>query len=538
MNFENSITGQTMASVNDKWAQELTNSTSWLQEETQERIFDFLNERENMCTAEFILRRQIQTQFPEILKQAVDSAGLNQNDLADLSKSGNVPWDKKLIDKLSTVIAATKFDKISNIRFDNRQWKKVLSGEAFCNRESAIRLIFALNMDEVTATKFLIANGKNTFSMRNPFDYICEFCLKGNFTYDTAVDLLTQFETSRKNSLDETKSERMEFGTMLLKNETENILNDDKLSPTDKQSRILKYMLEHSVEFVAKVERKDRNGQVRRAEYSSGFSIQNEQNLKIFLSYLTELYPNFLQWKELNEFDAILLRRQVETNQDGSPKNTEHLLQAIRETQEIYFYETEDLEELGLPTGNERDENGKRQLKDKQLYDAIPFNAEILLPLKNLSVTLRSNLRGENCPDNAKDVDRSTILFLAYFFICACQSPTVNLNDLASKIEKAIDGEEDSRKNSLLYALQAVVNNVELLAYEDNPVEFYIESLNELLRCFNCSEFYAPFVIDKFILMCLLTLHQPADNEDYQKYLINMMIEQSYRLSKKILEGT
>lgn len=292
-------------------------------------------------------------------------------------------------------------------------------------------------------------------------------------------------------------------------------------------------MLEHEVEFVAKVERKN-----RRAEYSSGFSRQNGQNLKTFLSYLTELYPNFLQWKELNEFDPILISKAVQTNADGSPKNPEHLLQAIKDAQEIYLWEAEDLEEIGLPTGNERDANGKRQLKDKQRYDAIPFNAAILLPLKNLSITLRSNLRGEQHPDNAEDVDRSTILFLAYFFICGCRAPGVNLDELAERLDSAIDSEEDTRKNTLLYALKAVVNNVESINYGDNPVELYVDSLNELLRCFNCNEFYAPFVIDKFILLCLLTLRQPHDDEDYQQYLINAIIEESYRLSKKILEGT
>lgn len=537
MDFHNSITEQAMANVTDTWANELADSATWLEEETQERIFDFLNARENMCTAEFILRRHIQMHFPKILQRAADKAGLAQSDYADHSESGNVPWPIKLVEKLSTVIAAEKFDNISDLGLDSRQWKKILLGEAFCNRTSAIKIIFALNMDEATAAKFLIASGKNLFSTRNPFDYICEFCLKGNFTYDTAESMLAEFETSRKNFLDESapnqSKEQMEFGTLLLKNETEKILNDDILRPEDKQSQLLKYMLEHEVEFVAKVERKN-----RRAEYSSGFSRQNGQNLKIFLSYLTELYPNFLQWKELNEFDPILISKAVQTNADGSPKNPEHLLQAIKDAQEIYLWEAEELEELGLPTGNERDANGKRQLKDKQRYDAIPFNAAILLPLKNLSVTLRSNLRGEQHPDNAEDVDRSTILFLTYFFICGCRAPGANLDELAERLDSAIDSEEDSRKNTLLYALKAVVNNVESIAYGDNPVELYVDSLNELLRCFNCNEFYAPFVIDKFILLCLLTLRQPRDDEDYQQYLINAIIEESYRLSKKILEGT
>ena len=530
MNFQNSITEQTMVTVKDKWLKELHENSAWLEEEMQKEIFDFLNERENLCTADFILRRQIQIACPEILDAAAKSAGLDKNNYADLSKSGNVQWQPKLIEKLSVALAAEKFSGVSDLHLDKRQWNKILVGEAFCNRATAIRLIFALKMDEVTAAKFLITNGKNLFSTRNPFDYLCVFCLKGNFSCDTAVALLEEFEAKR-TSKDKAK-DSMEFATIQLENETVRILSDDKLSAEDKQRQIVSYMLECENEFVTKVERKE-----RRAEYPSGFSKQNNLKLKIFLRYLTELYPNFLQWKEVNEFDSYLFSRAVQTNADGSPKNPEQLMQAMKDAQEIYFKETEELEEIGLPTGNEKDEQGKRQLKEKQRYDVIPFNNAILLPFKNLSKTLRSNLRAEEYPDNAQDVDRSTILFLAYFFICGCRAQGDQLEELAEKLDAEIDAEENSQKNNLLYALKAVVNNVESLSYEENPLELYIASLNELLESFNCNEFYAPFVIDKFILFCLLSLRAPKNSEDFPAYLMNLLIENSYYFSKKILEG-
>lgn len=533
MHFQNSITEQSLAQVKRTWATELRDSETWLEQETQERILAFLNTRENICTAEFILRRQIQTQFPELLAQAASVLKTDAKDYADLSKGGNVAWPEKLTDVLSDILASTKFESVGDCGPDKRQWRNILRGEAFCNRNSAIKLIFALKMDEALATKFLIADGKNPFSTRNPFDYLCEFCLRGHFSYNTAVKLLNEFEAAREHSLDEDNAEDMEFATTRLENETEKILNNDKLRPEDKSSRVLEYMLKHQREFVSKVERKD-----GRAEYSSGFSKQNERNLKVFLSYLKEMYPYFLQWKELNEFDSILLSQEVKTKADGSPQNPKHLLQAIEDTLEIYLPETEELEEMGLPTGNERDSQGKRQLKEKQRYDAIPFNNEILLPLKNLSQALRSNLRGSEHPDNARDVDRSTVLFLAYFFICGCQVLDVHLKTLAEKLDAAIAREDNPQKNNLLYALKAVVNNVESLACEENPVELYVDSLNELLECFNCSKFYAPFVIDKFILLCLLTLRRPEKEEDFAPCLINRLIEKSYSWSKKILEGT
>ena len=530
MNYLNSITEQAMASVKEKWLTELNENSFELDKATLENVFHFLNDRRNLCTAEYILRRQLQIAFPSIFHKA-RTAKIAKEDCSDLRENGNVPWSAEFVDNLSRLIVSEKFPKVNSLNLDRRQWKNILTGEALCNRATAVKLIFAFEMDEDSAEKFLIANGKNPFSTRNPFDYLCEFCLRGNFSYDTAVELLERFEAVVTDFHDEDSMEPLDYATILLENETRRILTNDKLSPEEKKVQIVKYMIEHANEFVAKVERKN-----RRAEYPSGFSKQNNLNLKIFLRHLTKMYPAFFQWKEENEFDSYLLTKNVQKDKDDLPKNLEHLIQAMRDAQEIYFWEDEELEEIGLPTGNKKDEHGKRQLKEKQRYDAIPFNNVILLPLKNLSKTLRSILRAEEYPDNAQDVDRSTVLFLAYFFIYGCLMPQVQTDKLSEELEREIAGEENPQTNKLLYALKAIVNNVESLEYEDNPFELYIDSLNELLESFNCSKFYAPFVVDRFILLCLATLQRSDNEDDLPEYLMNMLIEESYVLSKKVLE--
>ena len=353
--YQNSLTEQTMAQVNRTWENELTDAALWLETETREKIFDFLNAKENLCTADFILRRQIQTQLPELIRQAAD--GLH---FADLTQSGNIPWATELVEKLSSLLVNHHFHAVKKLNLDRRQWAKILRGNALCNRTSAIKLIFALDMDEPTAAKFLVANGKPLFSTRNPFDYLCNFCRKARLSYDTATDLLSKFETQRTAAADEKFFAPTEFATVRLENETQQIADNVTLSPSDKQSQILKYMLDNQSEFVAKVERKDRYGQIRRADYPSGFSLANEQKLKVLLKYLTKFYPQFLKWKELNDFDSILLNMAVTINADGSPKNPEQLIQAMRESQEIFLWEEDELQEIGLPTGNERDAHGKR----------------------------------------------------------------------------------------------------------------------------------------------------------------------------------
>ena len=55
------------------------------------------------------------------------------------------------------------------------------------------KIIFAFKMDEVTAAKFLLANGHELLSLRNPLDYACRVCLKYyNFTYSNAETLFNK----------------------------------------------------------------------------------------------------------------------------------------------------------------------------------------------------------------------------------------------------------------------------------------------------------------------------------------------------------
>ncbi|MBR0260696.1 MAG: hypothetical protein IJQ85_02770 [Selenomonadaceae bacterium] len=527
MDYRDSITEKTMSRVLNTWEKELNDVNSLLQKETLERIFNFLNARENICTADFVLRRHIQSVFPNLLQKT----GCNFD---DLSKSGNVFWEDHAVEILSRVLEKEKFGGVTNFKFDRRQWKNVLSGKAVCNRTSAIKLIFAFKMDEATAAKFLIANRKDVFSTRNPFDYLCRFCLEGGFTYDTAIALLKSFEASRTKSFNERTNNVVNFATVRLENETRKILDDDTLCAEDKQLHILAYMIQNQEEFVAKIERKTREGIIRTVEYPSGFSLSNGLKLKVFLKYLTELYPTFLQLKTLDEFDTVLLSKAVEQNADGSPKNPEQLMQSIRESHDIYFLDDEALEEIGLPTGNEKSADGKTELKAKQLYDSIPFNGAILLPLRNLSKALRANLRGEKFINNAKEIDRSTVLFLAYFFISRLVGAQKDLAELAEELDEAIYKERDENISDLLFALKEVVNNLES-ANSGNSVEIYIKALNDLLETFNRSKFYAPFVEDKCVLLCLLRLDR-VDKEDLPQSLLSALIDESYELSKEFLE--
>lgn len=117
MEYQDSITEKTMARILNTWEEELSDGNAQLEHETLEKIFNFLNDRETTCTADFVLRRQIQSVFPDLLKEV-------GGDFVDLSKSGNVPWEENAVDKLSRLVARKNFAGVSEIRIDHRQWKK------------------------------------------------------------------------------------------------------------------------------------------------------------------------------------------------------------------------------------------------------------------------------------------------------------------------------------------------------------------------------------------------------------------------------
>ena len=535
--MSNSITVQVMESVKEIFEKELQDSNSWLETTPYEKVFDFLNDRKNLCTPGFILRRHIQIYLPKLVKEAVQKSGVK--DVADLTTNENVAWDENFVKELAQLLNKSTFTAVENLNIDARQWENFLNDNSLCNRETAIKIIFALNLPEATAEKFLIANGKNLFNTRNPADYLYNFCRKCNFTYDTALELLKKFETGRSPQKNAPKN--LKNATTLMENETQRISKNDKLSDEEKKRQILQCMFQYSNEFVEKI--KSEKG---KEEYPSGFSRQHTSKLKIFLKYLTDLYPKFLHYVEKNQFEACIVEKEIPRNTDGSPKSPINLEDAMKDMQEIYIKTLEELAELGLTNEstnkskeneNENEPTKKTRMKPKREYNEIPFNAEIILPLKNLSQTLRATLRVDY-PNNAHDVERSTILFLTYFFICGCRMLDDDaLDNFAGRLQVDIDSSNDEVENNLRYALQNVIGKIQEFKEGESIISTAVDSLNSLLESFDCTEFYAPFVIDRCILLCLAILQCAENDEKDIPYFMAQLIEQSYSLSKKEIES-
>lgn len=512
MIYIDSITGRAYMNVG-AWARALKNSNAWLIRNTQQEIINSINQREYICTPGFLMRRQIQSQFPKLL----DGLG----SAADLSNCGNVSWDEDFINALANILAGTTFEDYGGKILEARQWVDYLSDKTLCQRATAIKLIFALKMDEETASKFLISNDNNLLSARNPFDFICNFCLTcmPRISYKEAEKMLAEFECRRTDVQTEYKPPHEPTSGMTadMTNEITTLAQDDNIPADDKKAKLLTYMLEHEREFVCKVPKKNQRNveeAQREMEYPSGFSFQNISKLKRLINYLAMLYPQEIILGDNDEAVSV----PVET-ENGVAKVYD-LTQAMYYMQDI---ELKDHLELNLP------ERGAAL----NAYNKIPFTHDVLLRLKNLSYTLRAIMRATTHPANAQDISRSTIMILAYFFITGyLYTDEVTARALVGQLKQDEKDVTDSNEKGLIEALREVTKNLDRISNSNKPIQIYIAALNWILMAFHFNEFYPPFVLDRFIMICLLAdpLNAPIRDkyENSLQFLMQLVISESY----------
>ncbi|MBR3049913.1 MAG: hypothetical protein IKG61_00495 [Selenomonadaceae bacterium] len=484
------------------WAAELNKSNKFLATSRKEKIFDFLNNRENLCTPGFILRRQLQMKFPELIEAAAKKSGVES--YADLTKVGNVAWPSKLVGSLAKILTTTKFAKFGEdfLDIEKKQWESYLLDKSHCQCKTAIKLIFALEMDDATAAKFLLSNDDDLLSLRNPFDYACKSCLNCGLTYDAAEELFKNFSAAFENLDDNHKIALTNDFTRLVKSETSAFREQDIISVEDTKKFLSEMMFKYKDDFS-----------------EAGYSQQNINRLKVFLKYLMLLYPTVDRFIGKD----LLNSEEIEKNSDGIPKILSHLITAMIDAQEI-----------DLPIYTELSSYGGLNLPQrgalKRFYDNIPFNKNVLIPLRSLSQTLRSIMRAVKCPENARAVNRDTVLLLTYFFITAWRTSTEETREnFQALLEKDMtEAIEDSAEESLLYALEDAAYAIDSIEDgKEEPLKNYIAALNRMLEPFEFNEFYAPFVLDRFILICLLS---------EEENIMSSIIYESYRLSKNLIE--
>lgn len=467
----------------------------WLDKSTPEKIFEFLNERETLCTPGYLLRRQIQMKFSELLNEAAENAKVK--DFADLTKFGNVAWDSNLVEELAELLQKKDFAGCGKdfLKVSKTNWQDYLNDDVHCNRATAIKLIFALEMDDATATKFLLSNDNELLSLRNPFDYACKACLECHLSYADAVEIFNSFDAKYGNSKTNatiTIAPSDEF-TQSIKSETITKTDIDKITPDEVKKILLRIMKSYKDSFTPKVEKKNQSdkkeqGVEPETEYAAGYSHQNIKRLRIFLKYLTLIYKPTINVVK----DGATINKAIKIDDEGVPKTQEHLVSFIIGNQQV---DLPTYKELNLPARGEL----------KRSYDNIPFNKNILIPLNSLSKSIRSILRAIKFPQNAQAADRTTVFLLIYFFITEWYLAKPEMKDkiYATLNNDIINVTPETTEENFLYNLEDFIYSLE---ESEGNIQRLIDIINIMLRVFEFNDFCAPFVLDRFILICLLSL--------------------------------
>ena len=84
----------------------------------------------------------------------------------------------------------------------------------------------------------------------------------------------------------------------------------------------------------------------------------------------------------------------------------------------------------------------------------------------------------------------------------------------------------------MLFILEEFLEALDLISEnEEISAKMYVSLINRILTPFEFIEFYSPFVLDRFILICLMSLKY-FDEE----YFMQPVISESYRLSLNLMK--
>lgn len=513
LQFENSLTKQAELAM-DMWTKELADMSEELMNDPL-AVVNSLNDSRNLCTAGFLMRRQIQICFTELL----NSASQETSELyKDLTINNNVPWPEKFLKNVCSKLEK-KFAKEQDEIVKAIEWFQWLSDKKYPRkRELAIKISFLLNMDDYTTTKFLLSCGHEPLNVRNPLDCICLFCklLRPQGDWKKVKFVFKKYESNRPADIGSQTGNTLLSGhlgmTSIISNKIPELagvsIPESKLKnvETELEDRLIEYMYSIDSEFTRRktLIKKDKKTKEVLSDnpsvYFSGYSLQRRNDLLDLTRYLVKLYPTYDYWayhggdrrKSVNEKISNLGNNQipVEIADDGYP-DMGSLSKAFMCTHGWQFAEPG---ELGFPSHG--------SLKTK--HDNLPFNREVYLVCKAYE---RSNRLGAikrfiEKPENAAIVERKDILLLAYLFISG-----YSRNENESLRDELYEMAESTGENIFSENLTNILGQLEDLIDiwdEYEKIAGYISCINEFLIMFSFEPLYPPFPLDRFILYALV----------------------------------
>lgn len=533
--YENSLTIKAKETM-DKWTDVLANMSDEFMKKPL-KVVKKLNNSRNICTPGFLMRRQIQETFHDLLETATAET---HEVYADLFESKNVPWPEPLIRNLSSKLEKFARENYNEIVKKN-SWISWLTDESFpTKRELAVKLSFLLSMDDYTTTKFLLSCGHEPFSVRNPFDCICLFCkqLHPKGDWKKVTEILSQYEKNRPQSSTKKSSKRQTVGSRRMSR----IINDkipelaNATAPEyqleDVQNGLIAYLYSIDNELT-------RREKITSGPYLSGYSLERCQRFLELTRFLAVLYPEY----DNAVYSGGDRRENIRTKRKGScisSYETKYTFETIKKVSVdsngypnlndlskafVYAHDWDFAEPSGLGLVEYDKDKGKAKYRTsakKDYHDKkIPFNREVYRICQSYSeenrlarITLLPNQKEIDLP-----IERKDILLMAFLFISGYSrwkdaveysswknaDENINPTELFDQLTGIItENPDDAFFSSEITSLIGRLNDVLNLRDKSEMIKCYIDCINNFLELFNFELFYPPFLLDRFILFALV----------------------------------
>ena len=200
MRYDNSLTSNVQNYIESTLAKKLSAAQKyWEVSGTARNVHSYLCDPTTINTPDFVIRRYIQAKHKELLPP--------KNDLPNLSRSNNVPWEPKTLDFLAEKLFKLSGDRGTDI--SKAEWMRYLSGKNASQREKVLQIAFTLDMDVDTTIDLFLAFDMEAYSVRYPVDLLALFCQKtlGTYTWLDVTSMLDEFEKRTAGEYEPTSDE-------------------------------------------------------------------------------------------------------------------------------------------------------------------------------------------------------------------------------------------------------------------------------------------------------------------------------------------
>ena len=516
--------------------------------DTCDAIRAFLSDPTTINTPSFVLRRYLQTKYPELLTDSNGRQLCPGEDYNDLTKSGNIPWEKDgsswIVDQVARALEQLCPGDQYTPAIARQAWKGYLTNGK-PQRSRILLVAMALQMDVDTTKEYFLACGENPYSARNPQELICYYCQHWPDAYRWAdvQRLLKDFIDKAKKAApsagdtaqNASPASDIRPGQTQQFNRQVEQLWKSTAPIADRNKELLNFMVENRDQFVS-CTLNDRG----RPVISQSYSLTNRFYYMRLLQYLAVLYPevqkDMILAADLRDLREQQNQQRIQITEDRIVNHRLYKIGALKEREPNLpanqFNEDDITHPFGLSPVSVLDNglpcfadllNAMYQSADwdfsawhaetQQSGDApesLTFNLDDYRFCQNYYDTGSGILRGPRTNRTYTAVSRRDVLLLGYFFLRelynASDEKRKSLTQLASgKNLFAEPGLSLVQLAELVKPLDAVVDQALQYIQCNTPWTDAVHLiLDKMLCCFDFLPLYAPSPFDRFVYLSLL----------------------------------